>query len=201
MWEVVAPRVTWSSVDEWRALSGRWPYIYIPSAVCAIDATSHLVYRPLVGQQEFYSGHRHIHCIHTQIIIDTNKNIRYIKSGFVGHSNDAQTYQRMDNIGPGADLDFPDGCYLLADKAYPNRHPLMTPYKAAQIRRQPPHRQALCRRFNRNHSKIRVYVEHIVRQLKIYRCIRAFSRLGSATIRLIIHGYFDVGDHIILMVL
>ena len=40
-----------------------------------------------------------------------------------------------DNIGPGADLDFPDGCYLLADKAYPNRHPLMTPYKAAQTRR------------------------------------------------------------------
>ena len=132
------------SADEWRALPGRWPYK--PSAVGAIDATSHLVYRPTSRTTIilFWTPIHSLHPKHKSLSIRT-KNIRYIKSGFVGHSNDAQMYQIMDNIGPGADLDFPNGCYLLADKAYPNRHPLMTPYKDAQIRRQPPHRQALCR--------------------------------------------------------
>ena len=175
MWEIIAGQVEWPGVDEWRSLQGVWEEI--PSAVGAIDGTSHQIYRPVEHQEQFYSGHRHVHCIHTQVVIDNEKRLRLVTSGFRGHANDAQTYQLMGDIGPGLEYDFPDDCYILADKAYPNRHPLMTAYRAAQVRlRQAGRPRRLCRLFNRTHSQLRVYVEHVIRQLKIYRVIGSLFR-------------------------
>ena len=104
--------------------------------------SNQLVYRikcvvQLKDKQNFVPDIGIMHCMHTQIIINNRKVIHFVKSGFLGHANNAQTYNRMDNIGPSSDLDFPVECYLLADKAYPNGHPLMTPYTAVQVRRQP----------------------------------------------------------------
>ncbi|CAG2243579.1 unnamed protein product [Mytilus edulis] len=43
------------------------------------------------------------------VIIDNEKNICYIHSGFLGHENDAHAYHQLGPIGPGLPLDFPAG--------------------------------------------------------------------------------------------
>ena len=59
----------------------------------AIDGTSHRIYKPQTEpQEEFYSGHRRYHSMHTQVIVDNIKKIRLIRSGYMGHLNDAATF-------------------------------------------------------------------------------------------------------------
>ena len=86
------------------SLRDNWPEL--KGAVGCIDGTSHRINRPTENQGLFYSGNRHMHCIHTQVIIDNCKRIRYIKFGFLGHNNDATTYHLMDPIGPAEEHKF-----------------------------------------------------------------------------------------------
>lgn len=66
LWEVCSPLVTWPSVQEWTAKQGHWREM--ANVVGSIDGTSHEILVPMVEpQQEFYSGHRNYHCIHTQV--------------------------------------------------------------------------------------------------------------------------------------
>ena len=60
------------------------------------------------------------------------KNIRHVHSGFLGHENDAGTYQQIGSIGAGWHLYFPADCFLLANDIYPNEHPLVTAYTSLQ---------------------------------------------------------------------
>ena len=63
------------------AFSSRWLKV---CAVKANDGTSHEIYRPQVEPQEtYYSGHRNYHAIHTQIIVDTQRIIRYIRRKWI----------------------------------------------------------------------------------------------------------------------
>ncbi|VDI73808.1 Hypothetical predicted protein, partial [Mytilus galloprovincialis] len=62
--------------------------------------------------------------ISPRIVIDNQKNICYVYSGFLGHNNDAFCYQQIRQIGPGLENDFPAHCLLLADSIYPNAPPL-----------------------------------------------------------------------------
>lgn len=149
----------------------------LPDAVGAIDATSHRIYRPQTeNQADYYSGHRHYHCLHTQIVIDYALTIRHISSGFLGRNNDAQTFRLMETIGPGQQLDFPRNAYLLGDMIYPSRHPIVTPYSAAQITRQPHHMQRQSRHLNTIIRARRVYVEHVIHLLKIFRILGTLYR-------------------------
>jgi hypothetical protein len=135
LWLQYRPVVRWPEREEWRRMRDEWPEL--PGAVGVIDGTSHKIYRPGHNiQARFYSGHRHIHCVHTQIVIDNKKQIRHISSGFLGHNNDAQSYNLMDNIGLHQELDFPSNdCFLLADQIYPSRPPLIKPYSVQQLSR------------------------------------------------------------------
>jgi hypothetical protein len=58
-------------------------------------------------QRQYYSGHRHCHCVHTQVVIDNRKKIVHVESGFRGHNNDDNTFDMMTPIGDGRTLDFP----------------------------------------------------------------------------------------------
>ncbi|CAC5423626.1 KCNB1 [Mytilus coruscus] len=53
-------------------------------------------------QQMYDSGHRRFHCIHTQAVIDNELQIRHIESGFLGHTNDAQSFALMSEISENA---------------------------------------------------------------------------------------------------
>lgn len=107
--------------------------------------------------------------------IDNQKNICHIHSGFLGHDNNAFAYRKIKTTGPGQELDFPANCYLLADSIYPNERPLITPYKARNGLRQ---NQEMRRqiKFKLFHRRRRVYVEHVFKELKIYRVIGALYR-------------------------
>ena len=70
----------WPNLREWQSFRGNWPRIAM--AVAAIDGTSHEINRPVNNQGQFYSGHSHYHCVHTQIVVDNTDRIRHIESGF-----------------------------------------------------------------------------------------------------------------------
>ena len=127
------------------------PWEKLADAVGAIDGTSHEIYRPMnEPQQQFYSGNRSYHCLHTQMVVDATGIMRYIESGFMGHLNDAQKIGLMRRIG--TELCFPEQCVLLGDKIYPNGNCTMTPYTAAQLARY-----------------YRIGVEHAFAELKQYK--------------------------------
>ena len=127
-----AGSVRWSMRAEWTTMRGRWRDM--PLVVGMVDLTPHRIYKPLTERESlYYSGQRHFHCMHTQVVVDNYDVLRYIKTGFMGHNNDAITFRLLSSIGPNAELDFPGDCYLIADKMHPSRYPLLTPCSAAQI--------------------------------------------------------------------
>jgi len=164
--------IRWLTVEEWERLRGNWPYMDV--AVGAIDDTSHEIYKPKEHQEMYNSGHRKFHCLHSQVIIDNTGMIRHVESGFYGHQNDAQHYRLMTRIPD--ELPFPDTCFMLGDKIYPNGFPILTPYYAPQLRRRQGDDRRCCRRFNRYHRKYRALVEHAIGQLKVYMCVNAIWR-------------------------
>ena len=87
-------------------------------------------------QELYFSGHRHFHAIHTQVIIDNAGCICYAEARF---KNDAKQFTMMQQIGVNGPLHFLEDCILLADQIYPNRHPIVTPFTTQQINRKPEH--------------------------------------------------------------
>lgn len=112
----------------------------LPDAVAVIDGTVHHIYRPQTEPQAlYYGGHRHYHCIHTIVITDNCNKLRFVRSGFLGHQNDAQILNFIPAIGQNQELAFPNECVILGDKIFPNRDPFVTPYTRAEINRRPAH--------------------------------------------------------------
>ena len=70
--------------------------------------------------------------MNTQIVLDNENNIRFLKAGFVGSMVDSTTYRLMEPIGPGERLDLPPGLVLWADKGYPSTQVLLTPLRQVQ---------------------------------------------------------------------
>jgi hypothetical protein len=170
LWEQYAPNIQWPERQEWIQMQNKWPEL--SAAVGVIDGTVHKIYRPMENQAHYYSGHRHVHCVITQIIIDNNKCIRYIKAGFKGHNNDATCYNLMPRIGIEQELDFPSDCFLLADKIYPSQAPILKPYTVQQVAREPQERiRRKMRKLNRKIRSRQVYVEHVIGALKNYRVL------------------------------
>ena len=165
--------VKWPTINEWGSMRGAWPQL--PNAVGSIDGTSHEIYIPIVEPKEhYYSGHRQYHAIHTQIIVDNCGMIRYIQSGFVGHLNDAQQFALTDQLG--TDLEFPDNCYLLGDKIYPNRGNVVTQFTAQQIARKPGNQRRKCLKFNLFVQRYRIGVEHAIAELKTHKSVGSLWR-------------------------
>jgi hypothetical protein len=114
--------------------------------------------------------------MNTQLIADSLGNIVFLQAGFLGAMNDAPDVLLMKRIGPGTNYDMPHGTVLLTDKGYADVVPLLTHFRAAQIRRMPRHNQTRARRFNRRMSRCRIIVEHTFKHLKIYRAIGSIWR-------------------------
>ena len=65
---------------------------------------------------------------------------------------------------------------ILGDSIYPCESPLSTPYRRNQIRAAPQQNQPSMVQFNEIHKSHRVYVEHVIGQLKTCRCIGRIFR-------------------------
>jgi len=105
---------------------------YFPNAVGCIDGTPH---KNLQNPGRTTARLRHYHIINTHLIVDNVGNIVSLQAGFLGSLNDAGNFNLMERIGPGTNNDMPLDVVLLADKGYGDIPPLLTPFRAAQIRR------------------------------------------------------------------
>ena len=177
MWNYCHQVIKWPTVNEWRAMHNTFDFF--PNCVAMIDGTVHEVQHPRdEGQQrEVYDGHHHYHNLSTQVICDVKRNIRYIHTGFEGRLNDAGQYILLPQIGyqPQDPLQFPQECYMLADKGYANRYPLVTPYRANQMIGNQQQVQAM-QAYNTEHAAHRMPVEHVMRHIKTYRSVGQIFR-------------------------
>ena len=169
LWHYLESQILWPNHQQWTELAGNWENF--PNAVGAIDGTVTEINMPLSEpQHEFYSGHAKYHCISTQIIIDNTKRLRFVRSGFLGHCNDAQQYQLLPRIGHDEELHFPENLCLLADSIYPNQYPLLTPFRNNQVY------DGLDRQdislFNLCHRRCRITVEHAISYFKTYAVMK-----------------------------
>ncbi len=148
-----------------------WPKI--PNAVAAIDGTSHRIYRPLIeDQREFYSGYRGMHCFHTMVVISNDFKVVMAKGGYTGRHNDAGIYQLMRRH-----VHLPRNLYALGDLAFPNGHPLLTPYHRNQlnaVRNTPLHYRRLA--INRTIRRYRPRVENAIKYLKDFYILHYMFR-------------------------
>ena len=71
--------IRWHNLQQWAAFLGNWPHF--PNAVGSIDATSHKINRPSVGQAEFYRGDKKFHFMSTQLVVDADGLIVMLVSG------------------------------------------------------------------------------------------------------------------------
>ena len=174
LWHHFHSLISWPTLRQWRNLRNTWRHF--PNAVGAIDGTYTPINRPQENQQRFFNGHRHRHVMTIQVVCDCLGHLRFVQAGFPGHLNDAGTYMRMESIGPGLTLDFPDDCELLADKAYPARAPLRTMWRQAQLRRMPRRFHRVAIQQNRYHKRYRMKVEHTIKHIKDYKASKHIWR-------------------------
>ena len=159
-YEKLDPFLVWPTEEDWRSMLGIWTNLSM--AVGAIDGTSYRIYRPEVEPQElYYLGHRHFHCIHTQVVSVAYGTIRYIDL------NDAQQFGLMRQFGNY--LIFPEELCLLAEIIDPNRSPVLTSYTSAQLARRPLVKRRTYRKFNNLIRKYKIRVEHAIADHKTYK--------------------------------
>lgn len=159
LWQYFHNQIRWPNPQAWLNLCGNWPEF--PNTVGSIDTTPHEIYRPITEPQRlFYSGHRHYHCMHTQLVVDNQGHLRFVQAGFLGSTHDARSYRLMVGIGPGRPLHLPNGLNFLADKAYPDGGTLITPVRAIQMHLLN-HRERRARQFNRALAERSIKIEHI----------------------------------------
>ena len=138
----------------------------------SLDGTVHEIERPMsVSQRPFYNAHHHHHALYNQ------RQIYYIHSGFLGSQNDAGQFLQLPEIGfhPTSPLPFPRECYLLSDKGYANRYPIITPYKAQQFQAATQQRLKM-KIINTEHARVRVHEGHSMRHIKTYRAVGLIYR-------------------------
>lgn len=174
-WRYFKNQVVWPNLNEWNNLMGSWPEF--PYVVGAIDVTPHEIYRPLTEPQRlYYNGHRHYHLMNTQLVVDVEGHIRFLQAGFMGSTHDALSFRLMEPIGPGHNRALPPNARLLADKAYPDVAPLLTPVRAGQMHLLNNRERRRAQRYNRNLAKRRIKVEHVFQNMKSYKAVSQIWR-------------------------
>ncbi|KXJ23245.1 Prokineticin receptor 2 [Exaiptasia diaphana] len=112
----------------------------------------------------------------TQAACTSPGSVYLLVASLGGSTHDATSYRLMTPVGPGQPLSLPNGAKLLADKAYPGAHPLLTAVRAQQMRLLNRRDRRRAHRFNRRLSSRRIKVEHVFKEMKTYRAISSIWR-------------------------
>ena len=99
----------------------------------------HIYHLQIEPQELYFTGHRHFHAIHTQLIIDNAGYTYYAEERILGHQNNVKQFTMMQQICANGPLCFPEDCVILAEYIYRNRHPTNTLFTTQQINRKPEH--------------------------------------------------------------
>ncbi len=120
-------------------------------------------------QEEYYSGKQKQHTRKTQVIsLPKGTDIVDVVIGEKGPRNDGKLLEQTQ-------AELPEGLAFLGDKAYVGQRNTTTPYK------KPPGgtlTQAQ-KDFNKQVSQARVYVEHVIRVIKIFRIAKEEFRMRA----------------------
>jgi IS5 family transposase len=128
-----------------------------------IDATESPIERPTKGQREYYSGKKKQHTIKTEIRIDGRSCIRHVSKTVPGSCHDFRLLKEGEPL--------PSDKVILADSGYQGIAALSDrtciPFKESKIR--PLSEEE--KKFNRQLARVRVRVEHVFRQMKIFKIL------------------------------
>lgn len=149
-------------MEEWDSLRDNWPEL--KCSVGCIDRTSHRINRSIEYHGLCYSGHRHMHCRHTQVIID---NCKIYQVWF------SWSYQWRNNISSVWPYWTSRGTYISTELFSFRGYDISitasisdTIYKCT-VRRQDNDTRRKSVEVNDKIRKKRVYVEHSIRRIKI----------------------------------
>ncbi len=114
-----------------------------------------------------------MHCFHTMVVISSDFQVVMARGGYTGRYNDAGIFQLMRRH-----VRLPRNLYLLGDIAFPNGHPVISPFTRAQINavRNIPHLYQRRIRVNRTIRKYRPRVENAIKWLKDFEILHYMYR-------------------------
>jgi IS5 family transposase len=134
-----------------------------------IDSVEQAIERPLdyQTQKKYYSGKKHYHTFKTQLIVlPSGKDIVDVIAGKPGPVSDIKlAREQLSKLHPNQ--------ILIGDKAYVGSEQIKTPTK------KPPKRELTKeqKEANKKLSQERIFVEHVIRTLKIFRVAQERFRL------------------------
>lgn len=126
-----------------------------------IDATEQPIERPKKGQKPYYSGKKKRHTMKTQITINRKGRILYVSKPTPGSVHDFTVFKH--SLPPDSTA-FVDSGYQGIDKLHPAAE---FPYKATKDK--PLSKEE--KEYNRALSRIRVKVENVLGQIKVFRIL------------------------------
>jgi hypothetical protein len=124
--EHYVPRQTfWHTIPHWNTLRNR--HIDFPNVVGFIDGTPIRINTP-VGpiQRLYYRRDKHFHFMNWMVIVDNDGYFVHGQAGFTGHLTDSTCFEYM-NVPH-----LPGGLFILGDRGFPQRHPLLVPIRRGQ---------------------------------------------------------------------
>lgn len=171
-WQQECASVERAELEQWLA--------ELPSGALLVDSWEQPIPRPQDDQEQedYYSGKQKKHTRKTQLItLPQGTDIVDVVIGEKGPRSDSNLLEQTQD-------ELPEDLSLIGDKAYVGRRNTTTPHKK-------PPKAALTQAqkdFNRALSQKRVFVEHVIRVIKIFRVAKELFRMRSRMYQTVIGG-------------
>jgi hypothetical protein len=141
----------------------------LPEGFLLVDAWEQPIHRPLESskQQQYYSGKKKQHTRKNQVIVlPKGIDIVDVEIGVEGRRNDSKLLLNTQD-------QLPPRLPLIGDKAYVGRDNTLTPFKKPRGKQLSEMQQS----FNHWLNQHRVYVEHVIRVIKVFRIAKETFRV------------------------
>lgn len=169
-WQQECPNVERAELEQWLA--------ELPEGALLVDTWEQPIPRPSddLVQAEDYSGKQKEHTRKNQAItLPKGGDLVDVVLGEKGPRSDSKLLEQTQQ-------ELPEQLSFIGDKAYVGRHNTTTPQK------KPPKRELTQQQkeFNRQVSQKRVFVEHVIRVIKIFRVAKEVFRMRSGIYEMVI---------------
>ena len=142
---------------------------YFPGFLAFTDCTEQQIPRPVDKNRRkiFYSGKKKRHTIKNQVTVNSRGYILH-KIGYKkGRKHDYNVYKKNHPVTPKQVVNVVDLGYLGVEKDFPEQLSAL-PYKK---KRNQPEISDDEKEYNKNHSRMRIVIEHTICRLKKYRIL------------------------------
>jgi DDE superfamily endonuclease/Helix-turn-helix of DDE superfamily endonuclease len=162
-WQQECPSLECAELERWLA--------QLPDGALLVDSWEQPIPRPTdeSEQEQYYSGKQHDHTRKNQaIVLPKGVDLVDVVIGEKGPRSDSKLFEQTQS-------QLPQELTFIGDKAYIGRRNTTVPHK------KPPKGQLTQQQkdFNRSLSQQRVYVEHVIRVVKIFRIAKEEFRMRA----------------------